>query len=72
MHYEAKYKGVANPKIVTYWLAELVSGRDPILSDEHTEFKFVKKDEIASLANYKDFLDMIDDFDAEIKRIHQL
>lgn len=72
LHYEAKYRGVAKPKVVTYWLAELISGRDPTLSDEHTEYKFVKKDEIANLADYKDFLDMVEYFDIEIRKLHQL
>jgi hypothetical protein len=57
---------------VTYWLAELISGRDPTLSDEHTEFKFVVKEDIPSLSNYPDFLEMVEYFHQEIKNLHQL
>lgn len=72
LSYKAKYNGVAEPKIVTYWLAELTSGRDPTLSDEHTEFRFVRKNEISSISNYPDFLEMVDFFHGEIKKLHQL
>jgi hypothetical protein len=60
------------PKTVVYWLAELTSGRDPTLSDEHTAFKFLPKPEIPTVATFPEFLGMIDFFDTEIKRLHQL
>lgn len=68
MNYNVK----GNPKVVVYWLAELVSGKDPTLSDEHTDFKFLRKDEIKSLARYPQFLRMVDYFDKEIKKLHKL
>lgn len=68
MNYNVK----GNPKVVVYWLAELVSGKDPTLSDEHTDFKFLPKDEIKSLALYPEFLRMVDYFDKEIKKLHKL
>lgn len=66
------YKVKGKPKIVVYWLAELTSGRDPTLSDEHTDFKFLSKDEVRGLADFPDFLAMLDEFDAEIKALHKL
>ncbi|CRL02580.1 CLUMA_CG015842, isoform A [Clunio marinus] len=66
------YNVKGKPKVVVYWLAELVSGRDPTLSDEHTDFKFVTKEQISTLSTYPDFLEMVDYFDNEIKKIHKL
>lgn len=60
------------PKTVVYWLAELISGRDPSLSDEHTAFKFLKKSEIPSVSTFPDFLNMVDFFELEIKKLHKL
>lgn len=68
LNYEVKGK----PKVVVYWLAELTSGRDPTLSDEHTEFKFLSKEDITSVSRYPDFLRMVDYFHEEIKKLHQL
>lgn len=66
------YPVKGKPKTVVYWLAELISGRDPILSDEHTAFKFLTKSEIPSVATYPEFLNMVDYFEDEIKKLHQL
>jgi len=60
------------PKVVVYWLAELVSGKDPTLSNEHTDFKFLSKDEVKGLATWPDFVNMVDFFDNEIKKLHKL
>lgn len=60
------------PKVVVYWLAELTSGRDPTLSDEHTAFMFVAKEQIKSLSTYPDFLQMVDYFHDEIRKLHKL
>jgi bis(5'-nucleosidyl)-tetraphosphatase len=48
------YNVKGKPKVVVYWLAELISGQDPTLSDEHTEFKFLSKNEITSVSTYPD------------------
>lgn len=60
------------PKVVVYWLAELTSGRDPTLSDEHTEFKFLPKHEIKSVATFPDFLKMVEQFEVDIKKLHNI
>lgn len=59
------------PKVVVYWLAELTSGRDPTLSDEHTDFKFLSRDEVKSYTDFPDFLGMLDEFDAIIKAFNK-
>lgn len=68
LNYQVKGKN----KVVIYWLAEIISGKDPILSDEHTEFKFLSKNEVSKFSSFPDFLEMLDYFDAEIKKIHQI
>lgn len=56
-----------NPKIVTYWLAELRNpNKEPKLSDEHENFKWLQKDEVKDIAGYDDFKKMIDYFDEKI------
>lgn len=63
-----KVKGV--DKIVIYWLAELINpSQDPILSDEHTAFKWLNKTETISIAGYRDFNQMLEHFDNEIKTL---
>lgn len=69
LHYQVKGK----PKETTYWLAQLKEpSKLPTLSDEHTDFKFLPKQETIDLAGYADFAKMMDFFDLEIKKIHQL
>jgi bis(5'-nucleosidyl)-tetraphosphatase len=61
------------PKNVVYWMAELTNrGKDPILSDEHTEFRFLPKAEAIELAGFNDFADMVEHFDIKIRELHQL
>lgn len=60
------------PKVVVYWLAELISGRDPILSDEHTEFKFLPKEEVKKFSTWPEFTSMVDYFESEIKKLHNI
>lgn len=66
------YNVKGKPKTVVYWLAELISARDPTLSDEHTDFKFLSKNDVKSFSDFPDFLNMLDEFDAEIKSLHNL
>lgn len=57
------YKVKGNDKTVIYWLAELRDlQKDPILSDEHTEFRWLKKDDAISLSGYADFAAMVNHF----------
>lgn len=54
------YKVKGKDKIVVYWLAELKDvQKDPTLSDEHTEFKWLAKDEAITLSGYADFAEMV-------------
>lgn len=66
------YQVQGKPKVVVYWLAELISGRDPTLSDEHTAFKFLKISDISSVSTFPDFLDMVESFELQIKALHKL
>lgn len=59
------------PKVVVYWLAQLKNAtKNPTLSDEHTDFKFLNKKDAISLSGYKDFANMIEELDVEIRKIH--
>lgn len=67
-----RYEVRGKPKIVVYYLAELLTLADPVLSEEHTEFKFVPKDDVTTVTNFPDFLDMLESFDTKIRQLHQL
>jgi bis(5'-nucleosidyl)-tetraphosphatase len=55
------------PKIVTYWLAELMDPKkEPTLSDEHEDLRWLAKEDAKKLAGYKDLADMIDYFHSQI------
>lgn len=58
-----QYKVKGEDKTVIYWLAELRDpSNDPKLSDEHTEFRWLPKNEAISLSGYKDFAEMVNHF----------
>lgn len=64
------YKVKGNDKTVIYWLAELRNPqKDPILSDEHTEFRWLKKDDAISLSGYADFAVMVNHFHERIGQL---
>ncbi|XP_055390148.1 bis(5'-nucleosyl)-tetraphosphatase [asymmetrical] [Condylostylus longicornis] len=64
-----KYDVDGVPKSVIYWLAELVNPcKNPVLSDEHTEYKWLPKNEAKELAKFKDFQDLIDFFHDKINK----
>ncbi|KAJ6634485.1 Bis(5'-nucleosyl)-tetraphosphatase [asymmetrical], partial [Pseudolycoriella hygida] len=70
LNYEVSYKGKKQDKIVTYWLAELKNEeQDPTLSDEHTEFRWLPKAAAVQLSGYKDFEQMVEHFDSQIKAL---
>ncbi|XP_067621968.1 bis(5'-nucleosyl)-tetraphosphatase [asymmetrical] [Eurosta solidaginis] len=51
------------PKVVTYWLAQLKDvTKEPKLSDEHTEIKWLPKDTAKEIVGFKDNQDMIEEF----------
>jgi len=67
LNYQVKGK----PKVVVYWLAQLKDAtKNPTLSDEHTDFKFLNRKDAISLSGYKDFANMIEELDVEIRKIH--
>lgn len=52
---ELKYDVGGQPKIVIYWLAELLNQDKPIqLSAEHQAFKWLRVDEACSVAKYQE------------------
>lgn len=57
------YKVKGRDKTVVYWLAEIADAkRDPILSDEHTEFRWLAKEEAIALSGFQDFAAMVNHF----------
>lgn len=51
------------PKVVVYWLAEIKNPlQEPVLSDEHTELKWLNKDDAKTIVGFKDNQDMIEHF----------
>ncbi|XP_013107173.1 bis(5'-nucleosyl)-tetraphosphatase [asymmetrical] [Stomoxys calcitrans] len=59
LNYEVKGK----PKVVIYWLAELNDpSKEPTLSEEHTELKWLTKEAAKEIVGYKDNQEMIDKF----------
>lgn len=61
------YKVKGKDKIVVYWLAELSDAKkDPTLSEEHTEFQWLAKDEAIKLCGYSDFAEMVRHFHDKI------
>ncbi|XP_064548469.1 bis(5'-nucleosyl)-tetraphosphatase [asymmetrical] [Drosophila montana] len=59
LNYEVKGK----PKVVIYWLAELRNpNQEAVLSEEHTEFKWLPKEEAKECVGFKDNQVMIDKF----------
>lgn len=56
-----------NDKIVIYWLAEVRDPhKDPILSEEHIDFRWLEKDAAIRLSNYNDFAEMVRYFHDQI------
>ncbi|KAK9718148.1 NUDIX domain [Popillia japonica] len=56
------------PKIVVYWLAELVNPNAEIkLSSEHTEFKWLDMDNLRAYAKYEDMINLVEDYNNFIK-----
>lgn len=67
-----QYEVRGKPKTTVYFVAQLLSAKDPVLSDEHTEYRFVPKSDVKAIAPFPDFLEMLEAFDAEIRNLHQL
>ena len=57
---ELKYEVKGKPKIVIYWLAELLNPDKPVrLSHEHQAFKWLPLEEACSVAKYEDMQKML-------------
>lgn len=67
-----QYEVRGKPKTTVYFVAQLLSAKDPVLSDEHTEYRFVPKSDVQAIAPFPDFLEMLEAFDAEIRNLHQM
>lgn len=64
------YKVKGKDKVVVYWLAELKDPqKNPQLSDEHTEFIWLPKEDAVSKAGYADFAEMVQYFHGNIKNL---
>ncbi|KAK5648504.1 hypothetical protein RI129_003396 [Pyrocoelia pectoralis] len=62
------YNVNGKPKIVIYWLAELINPRaEIILSDEHQDFKWLQLEEACKFGSYIDMQEMIRHYDNVIK-----
>jgi len=62
------YKVKGKPKVVHYWLVELVNPSAKVkLSNEHQDFKWLSLKEACELSGYKDMQDVLVDFDNFLK-----
>lgn len=62
------YKVRGNDKSVIYWIAELKNPQKiPKLSHEHTEFRWLTKDDAILLNGFDDFAEMINNFHSKIQ-----
>ncbi|XP_033354816.1 bis(5'-nucleosyl)-tetraphosphatase [asymmetrical] [Bombus vosnesenskii] len=60
---EQNYEANGKPKIVIYWLAELLDPEKPIrLSHEHQAFKWLPLEEACSIAKYKEMQNTLRNF----------
>lgn len=58
--WQLKYEVDGTPKIVTYWLAEVNNiCKEPKLSAEHTEYKWLNKDDIKCFVGFSDYKTML-------------
>ncbi|WAR00337.1 AP4A-like protein [Mya arenaria] len=64
VHYQRK--GV--PKKIDFWLAELCDDTDVKLSEEHTEFKWLKVTEASEYVRYKEVGGVIKEADVFIQK----
>lgn len=65
-----EYKVKGNDKTVVYWLAELRDpAKDPTLSHEHTEFRWLAKDAAIALCGFRDFAGLVEHFHDKIKTL---
>ncbi|XP_055842076.1 bis(5'-nucleosyl)-tetraphosphatase [asymmetrical] [Episyrphus balteatus] len=66
LHYEVKGK----PKAVIYWLAELKDpSKEPVLSEEHTELKWLPMEEAKATVGFEDNQKLIEEFHKKIPNL---
>lgn len=67
---DLNYKVKGKNKVVVYWLARLIdSQKNPTLSKEHTEFRWLPKEEAILLTGFKDFRNMVEYFQDRIPEL---
>ena len=65
---ELRYNVNGRPKVVYYWLAELVDPLCPItLSDEHTHFKWLKFEDALTYSAYPDMQQTLSDINTYLE-----
>lgn len=65
--FEISYLVKDKPKIVIYWLAELLNkNKEVTMSNEHQDFKWLPLQEACILADYKEMQDVLKQFDKYI------
>ncbi|KOC68062.1 Bis(5'-nucleosyl)-tetraphosphatase [asymmetrical] [Habropoda laboriosa] len=66
---ELNYIVNGKPKIVIYWLAELLNSDKPVqLSHEHQAFKWLPLDKACSLAKHQNLQNVLKKFDSYISK----
>lgn len=65
-----QYNVKGKPKIVHYWLAELINPNASVkLSDEHQDFKWLGLEEACELAGYKEMQETLREFSNFINKL---
>ncbi len=54
MNYEVQRRGKLQKKLVTYWLARLITSTSVTLSDEHQDFRWASLEDACKLSGYED------------------
>ncbi|XP_055914795.1 bis(5'-nucleosyl)-tetraphosphatase [asymmetrical] [Eupeodes corollae] len=66
LNYEVKGK----PKVVVYWLAEVKDpSKEPVLSEEHTELKWLPKEEAKKQVGFEDNQRLLEEFHKKIPNL---
>lgn len=67
--YTLEYVVKGKPKVVIYWLAELINPNTEVkLSSEHTEYKWLNMENLNSYAKYEDMIGLIKHYNDLIKQ----
>ncbi|ENN70778.1 bis(5'-nucleosyl)-tetraphosphatase [asymmetrical] isoform X1 [Dendroctonus ponderosae] len=67
------YKVKGKPKVVHYWLAELINPDAKVkLSNEHQDFKWLPLKEACEISGYQDMEDVLNKFDEFLRKERNL